>query len=77
MKSISLAVLALCWSGVCYAEDFPNPVDGKPVQPEVRQVYADVCQGDNQPTWCAQARNDANLQGSTGGSDGSSSGDSQ
>lgn len=72
MKTLFLA-LALCFAGSCYAEDFPSPVDGKPVQPEVRQVYADVCHGASQPVWCAEARNDANLQGSTGGSGDSSS----
>jgi hypothetical protein len=67
----AILVLALCSGNVCYAENLPSP-DGKPAQPEVRRVYADECQGNGQPHWCAQARNDANVQGSTGGSDGGS-----
>lgn len=79
MKSL-FVLSALCFANVCYAGDYPGEfklpeVDGKPVEPIARQVYADVCVGANQPVWCAQARNDANLQGSSGGSGDSSSGD--
>ncbi len=69
MKALILAALLAAGPAAALAGDIPDASpDAKPVPPQTVQVYADVCFGAKQPTWCAMARDDANLQGSTGDS---------
>jgi hypothetical protein len=63
----TLVALAALVSSSSYAADSFNP-EAYPVVLNIPQ-YSEKCHGDKQPVWCAEARDDANVKGSTGGSD--------
>jgi len=66
MKYVLVALAALV-STEAAANDSFDP-EAYPIVLNLPQ-YSEKCHGDRQPVWCAEARNDANVKGSTGGSD--------